>query len=97
MPHGPIAKRARGCFRLQDIFEDRKIVYVLAFAFVFQIGASFCSAFLGVYAVEIGYGQSQIGLLNCISASSEIPVLLCIKKADPQIRRHPLNRRLHFF
>ena len=83
-------KKGAGLFRLQDIFEDRKIVYVLAFAFVFQIGASFCSAFLGVYAVEIGYGQSQIGLLNCISASSEIPVLLCIKKLTRKFGAIPL-------
>lgn len=73
-------KNGLALFKLRDIFRDMKVCYVLAFAFVFQIGASFCSAFLGVYAVEIGYGQSQIGLLNCISASSEIPVLLCIKK-----------------
>lgn len=80
-PSGREESRRKPAFlRLGDIFEDKKVVYVLAFAFVFQVGASFCSAFLGVYAVELGYGQSQIGLLNCISASSEIPILLGIRK-----------------
>ena len=40
--------------------------------------------------MEIGYGQSQIGLLNCISASSEIPVLLCIKKLTRKFGAIPL-------
>ena len=49
-----------------------------------QFGINYYSAFLGVYLLELGYSQSLLGVLNCISALSEIPVLLLI---------HRLSRR----
>jgi MFS family permease len=65
---------------ISDIFTDKNIYYVLLFAFLFQLGASFSFSFLSVFVCDIGYGQSAIGLLNFVSAASEIPVLLIIRK-----------------
>ena len=67
-------------FKLSEIFVDKTIYFVLAFAFIYQLGASFLGSFLGVYTVELGYGQAQVGLLSCVQACSEIPVLLLIQK-----------------
>lgn len=67
-------------FGLSDIFINHTIYYVLAFAFIYQLGASFLSGFMGVYVVALGYGQAQIGMLSCIQAVSEIPVLLLLPR-----------------
>ncbi len=65
-------------------FQSKEIYLILLFAFAMQFGINYYSAFLGVYLLELGYSQSLLGVLNCISALSEIPVLLLI---------HRLSRR----
>lgn len=62
------------------IFEDRQIVVFLIFAFLSSAGLNFCGSFMGVYVVEQGYSQKLVGILNCISALSEVPMLLLAKK-----------------
>lgn len=62
------------------IFEDRQIVIFLMFAFLSSAGLSFCSSFMGAYVVEQGYSQELVGILNCISALSEVPMLLLARK-----------------
>lgn len=62
------------------VFDSKEILFVLAFAFISNVGLTFLTAFLGVYALELGYDQSLIGGLNFISAMSEVPALLCIRK-----------------
>ncbi len=74
------AKSLRQMFQLKQVFSDRRVAYVLLFAFLFQIGASVSGSYLGVYVASIGYGQFQMGMLNFISAASEIPVLLIVRK-----------------
>ncbi len=63
-----------------SIFNTKMILFVFAFALISQIGFSFYWGFLGVYLLDLGYGQSTLGWLNCISALSEVPALLIINK-----------------
>lgn len=90
----PIAQPAKRSFshllQLSNIFQNHTIYYVLAFAFIYQLGASFLSGFMGVYVVELGYGQAQVGLLSCIQAVSEIPVLLILPKLTKRFGGLPL-------
>lgn len=65
---------------VKGIFVDREIFFVLLFAFVMSIGLGFCGSFTGVYAIELGHSQKMIGILSCISALSEVPVLLFARK-----------------
>ena len=64
----------------QGIFVSREVVFVLLFAFVMSLGLGFCGSFTGVYAVELGYSSRFIGMLSCISALSEVPILLYARK-----------------
>ncbi len=72
---------------LLHIFESKEIYFILAFAFINQVGLSFNYSFLGVYMLKMGMTESDMGLINCISALSELPVLLLInyiiKKLSP--------------
>ena len=63
---------------LLHIFESKEIYFILAFAFINQVGLSFNYSFLGVYMLEMGMTESSMGLINCIAALSELPVLLLI-------------------
>jgi oligosaccharide:H+ symporter len=63
-----------------SIFNTKMIFFVLAFALISQIGFSFYWSFLGVYVFDLGYGQSTVGWLNCVSALSEVPTLLIINR-----------------
>ena len=60
----------------RQIFRSKEAVFVLAFAFVSQMGLGFSGAFMGRYVVMLGYSQSLVGVLSCISALSEVPILL---------------------
>lgn len=66
------------------IFKTREVYFVLAFAFVSQMGLGFSGSFLGRYVVELGYGQGLVGVLSAVSALSEVPILLF---AAPIVRR----------
>jgi predicted MFS family arabinose efflux permease len=68
-------------FNLLRIFESKQIFFILAFAFINQVGLSFNYTFLGVYMVKLGLNEEMIGFINCVSAFSEIPVLLFINRA----------------
>ncbi len=63
---------------LLHIFESKEIYFILAFAFINQVGLSFNYSFLGVYMLNMGMTESTMGLINCISALSELPVLFLI-------------------
>jgi PPP family 3-phenylpropionic acid transporter len=65
---------------LREIFDTDEVIYVLIFAFLMQLGNSFAMSFLGVFVVQIGGGNLQMGMLNFISALAEIPVLLSIRR-----------------
>jgi MFS family permease len=65
---------------INKIFENKSIYFILAFAFIDQVGLSFIYTFLGVYMVKLGFSEGSIGLINCVSAFSEIPVLFLINR-----------------
>ncbi len=83
--HSSIERKGRQS--LLHIFESKEIYFILAFAFINQVGLSFNYSFIGVYMLKMGMTESTMGLINCISALSELPVLLLInhiiKKISP--------------
>ena len=66
--------------RVLGIFNTYEVLFVLAFAFVSQMGIGFAGNFLGRYAMELGYGQGFVGVLNAVSALSELPILFFAHK-----------------
>lgn len=54
------------------------ILTILIFSFVMQIALSYHSTFLGVFVKQMGKSETMIGMLQCCSALSEVPVLLVI-------------------
>ena len=57
------------------VFRTKEIYLVLFLALLLQVGLSVCSSFYSVYVIQLGYGQSVVGLSSCISALSELPIL----------------------
>ena len=72
------------------VFASREVVFVLAFAFICQIGIGFSGSFLGRYVVELGYRQGLIGVLNCVSALSEVPILLVASRITRRFGEIPI-------
>lgn len=66
------------------VFRTRQIYFVLLIAFLLQVGLSVLGVYYPVLALDLGYGQSIVGLSSCISALSEVPILLF---ADRLVRR----------
>ncbi|MBR6321346.1 MAG: MFS transporter [Lachnospiraceae bacterium] len=71
-------------FRLKEIFKDPAIIYIFIFAFLVTLGLYF-NMFLPVYAANLGMGQDAIGIIQCVSALSEVPVLLIIRKMTKKL------------
>ncbi|HWT26765.1 MAG TPA: MFS transporter [Mobilitalea sp.] len=67
-------------FNLMNIFTTKQIIFVLAYAFISQIGLSFYGSFIGVYLTKSGLGENTIGIVNCMAALSEIPILFSINR-----------------
>ena len=76
-----------------EIFKTKQIYLVLLLAFVMQLGLSFTGTFYSVYVMSLGYGQFIVGLSSCISAMSELPVLLF---ADRLVKKFGAVRLLEF-
>ena len=74
----------------ESIFDTSEIRFVLALALIESLGLGFCGSFMGSYAVELGFGSSLIGVLSCISALSEVPILLFAKKLMDRFGEIPL-------
>ncbi len=70
-------EKKQGFFK---IFESNQVYFMLAFAFITQVGLSFHGSFMGVYALKLGTSEDMIALINCCAALSEIPVLFMINK-----------------
>lgn len=62
------------------LFRSRRIFAVLLFAFALQLGLMYHGTFLGVYLVDLGYDNGMIGVMNGVSALSEVPVLFLINR-----------------
>lgn len=71
---------------LISVFKNKKILFVLFYACVFQIVLGCYGSFLGLVVTDMGYDNATIGRLMCVSALSEIPVLLCIGYISRKIR-----------
>lgn len=74
----------------ESIFDTSEILFVLALALIESLGLGFCGSFTGSYAVELGFGSSLIGVLSCISALSEVPILLFAGKLMDHFGEIPL-------
>ncbi len=75
------------------IFQSKEAYFVLGFAFIYQIGMSFASGFLGAYIIKLGYSQKVIGIANSISAFSEVPILIFI---DRLVRKFGIMKMVAF-
>ena len=67
------------------LFRSRQIFAVLLFAFALQLGLMYHGTFLGVYLVDLGYDNGMIGVMNCVSALSEVPVLFLINRIRKKV------------
>ncbi len=65
---------------LLHIFESKQIYFLLAIAFISQVGLSFNFSFLGVYMLNMGLTEGTIGFTNSIAALSELPILFLINR-----------------
>ena len=65
---------------LLHIFESKEIYFLLAFAFISQVGLSFNFSFLGVYMLDMGLTEGTIGLTNSIAAFTELPILFLMNR-----------------
>lgn len=63
---------------LLRIYKNKTILFVIGFSLINQIGLIFYQAYFGVYIQSLGYTQAEIGVMNAVSAMSEVPVLLLI-------------------
>lgn len=70
---------------LLHIFENKQIYFILAFAFIGQVGISFNSSFIGVYMVKLNLSEGQIGYISSVAALSELPILFIINRVIRKI------------
>lgn len=84
---GPAPKTSR------RVFTSQRVGFVLALAVIGYMGLAFYGAYMGIFVMELGYNESVLGLLNCIGALSEIPVLLFISK---YVRKWDIMKLLSF-
>ena len=82
--------RKKAVLARESIFDTSEILFVLALALIESLGLGFCGSFMGSYAVELGFGSSLIGVLSCISALSEVPILLFAGKLVDRFGEIPL-------
>lgn len=87
---GAVPARKKAVPARESIFDTSEILFVLALALIESLGLGFCGSFMGSYAVELGFGSSLIGVLSCISALSEVPILLFAGKLVDRFGEIPL-------
>lgn len=80
-----ITSRPRQKRSLLHIFESKQIYFLLAFAFISQVGLSFNFSFLGVYMLNMGLTEGTIGFTNSIAALSELPILFLISRVQRKV------------
>ncbi len=87
---GAVPARKKAVPARESIFDTSEILFVLALALIESLGLGFSGSFMGSYAVELGFGSSLIGVLSCISALSEVPILLFAGKLVDRFGEIPL-------
>jgi MFS family permease len=83
--HGESSK-----INLRSIFNNKAFVFVLFLCFLFQIGYSYYSVFIGVVVKQMGYGSLEIGIGAMLTAVSEIPILFFIDKLVRRFKVIPM-------
>jgi len=78
-PAGTVRERSGQRGSLKQVM-DGELVLMLFFALAMQVALGFHGTFLSVYVKELGCENSMIGVLQCTSALSEVPVLLLIDR-----------------
>lgn len=73
-----IAKKNKSDYLL--LIKNKKLLFILIFAFVFQVGLSYHFSFISVFIKQMGYMNSAVGISMCVSALSEVPVLIFIER-----------------
>lgn len=82
------SKREKPPFR--KILQNRKILFVIFYAFVFQTALGCYTSFYSVFLVDRGYDNGTVGVMMGIAAFSEVPVLLFIDRALKKFRLESL-------
>jgi oligosaccharide:H+ symporter len=70
---------------LLHIFESKQVYFLLAFAFISQVGLSFHFSFQGVYMLNKGMSEGIMGITSSIAAISELPVLFLMNRIMKKI------------
>ncbi len=87
MPRDDTGVASRRIASIGVLLRNRRFALFLLWAFAFQVGISFIFSFLPVHIRNLGLSTTYIGYAMCISAVSELPVLLIIdrvlKKRSP--------------
>lgn len=78
--YGGGIKRQENNLHISVILKSRGIIFVLFFCCMFQAVLGCYSTFLSILVTDLGYANNVVGILFCVSAVSEIPVLLVIDK-----------------
>ena len=85
LPRGKKKKKKKK-FEFGKILRNKKIRFVIAYAFVFQMALGFYSSFYSVFLIDRGYDNGTVGFMMCVSSLSEVPVLLFIDRAIKKFR-----------
>lgn len=64
----------------KKIFDSQEFIFIFLFAIINTVGLTMVASFLGPKLMELGFDQSLIGIMNFISAMSEVPILLIVDK-----------------
>lgn len=87
MPRDDTGVASRRIASIGVLLRNRRFALFLLWAFAFQVGISFIFSFLPVHIRNLGLSTTHIGYAMCISAVSELPVLLLLdrvlKKRSP--------------
>lgn len=76
-------KEPHNKIKIKDILQvlkNKQILFILFFVCVFQIVIGCYGSYLGILVTELGFDNRMVGILMCISAVSEIPILLNLER-----------------
>jgi oligosaccharide:H+ symporter len=79
-----IQKRKVNAHDILQVVKNKKVLFILFFLCIFQIVLGCYGSYLSILVMQLGYDNRMIGILMCVSAVSEIPILLNL---DRIIRR----------
>jgi len=80
IPQVDIEKKEKKKLEYRRLFQNKRLIFVLFFAFTVQVAQGFYFVFLGVHIQELGFTSREIGAANFFSVLFEIPVILVIDR-----------------